>query len=51
MERVNGYVKRVKGRLIHVSGYIRKNHNNIDAHDRAVDRRNVRKAENARKKY
>ena len=49
MEHVKGYTKRVHGKLVHVDGYDRKSHDHITRHDREVDRRNVRKAERARR--
>ena len=48
MERVKGYEKKVHGRRVRVRGYERKSHNRVDAHDRAVDRRNLRKARRKR---
>ena len=49
MEHVRGYAKRVRGKLVHVTGYDRKSHDRITPHDREVDRRNVHKAEKARR--
>ena len=48
MERVSGYIKHVKGRIIHVSGYDRKSHDRTTPHDREVDRRNLRRARRAK---
>jgi len=47
---VKGYERRFHGRLIHVRGYERKSHDKLTPHDRAVDRRNARKAARSRRR-
>ena len=43
MEHVDGYYKKVHGKRVRVRGYERKSHDHLTAHDREVDRRNLRR--------
>lgn len=50
MEKVNGYMKKVHGKMVHVKGYFRKNHDKVSAHDRKVDKANLRKARRSKRR-
>jgi hypothetical protein len=49
LEEVKGYRKKVHGRIVKVKGYFRRDHDKISAHDRAVDRRNAKRARRDRR--
>ena len=46
---IKEHIAKINGKIVHIKGHWARNPR-LSAHDRAVDRKNVRKAERARKR-